>query len=315
MALRRTLYAAPLLSAFALAACQESEPPTGAIEEEDSGSSAYESSDPGTGADMSDDGYAGGEAQDNPASDSAGQDLTGETARGGDALSVGGDTERGPAVEEIARRFDLSDADTIILPTLYRAAADITSNQLELDTSREEEGYVTISGSADPDAVLRQPRDGVAFELTEDRVTEFLGQPVIVTLVARMGDDWEPNGARPALRAAWVEPNGDSSGWRTMGLTEDWQKAVFAYDQPTDTGGIHVLTLLPPDDQPVDVAAVAIRAQGGSEAVHDGGEGEMQVQETPQLGASPRGSDMQEPREPRPDVGEDDGDDIEDGGR
>ncbi|MEQ8404674.1 MAG: hypothetical protein RKE49_06215 [Oceanicaulis sp.] len=280
MALRRALFASTLIPVIALAACEESEPPTG----------------------------SGAETQ-------APQDASArDTARGGDVVAAGGDTARGPAVEAIARRFDLSNADTVILPTLYRSAADITSNQLDVSSSRGDQAYVTVSGSADPDAVLRQPRNGLAFELTEDRVTEFLGQPVIITIVARMNEDWEPGGQRPALRAAWVEPSGDSSGWRTMGLTEDWQKAVFAYDQPTNTSGVHLLTVLPPEDQPVDIAAVAIRAQGPDDRAYSGGEpGAMQTEDMPQLGASPRGSDMQEPRERRMDVGDDE-DDSEAGG-
>ncbi|MGJ3231979.1 MAG: hypothetical protein ACFE0P_09285 [Oceanicaulis sp.] len=291
MALRSALFASALMPAFLLAACQESEPPTGAIDDDGAPAAAGESG------------------------EQAGSDLTTETARGGDAVSVAGDTERGPAVEAVARRFDLSEADTVILPTLYRSVADITSNALDIEASRGDQGYVTVSGSADPEAVLRQPREGLAFELTEDRVTEFLGQPVIVTLVARMNEDWEADGQRPALRAAWVEPNGDSSGWRTMGLTEDWQKAVFAYDQPTDTGGIHVLTLLPPDDQPVDIAALAIRAQGPDEPAYDGGDdGAMRAEDLPQLGASPRGSDMQEPRERQPEIGDDETGEDETGG-
>ncbi|MFP4520442.1 MAG: hypothetical protein ACLFQ5_13420 [Oceanicaulis sp.] len=258
MARRRILTASAFLPALALAACEADR------EELDQDASDMAASN--EDAPAYDDGAMdpGGD-QDETAPNQTGAATAARTARGGDAVSVGGDIQRGPAVEAVSRRFGLSDADTVILPTLYRATADITSTNLTVDRSQGDLGFITVSGSADLDEVMQRPRDGLAFELTDDRVNELLGQPVIVTFVARMGEDWEGDGQRPALRAAWIEPDGDSSGWRTMNLTEDWQKAVFAYDQPTDTSGTHLLTIVPPSDQPVDIAAVAIRAQGAAD--------------------------------------------------
>lgn len=247
MALRTALYAASLIPILALSACGYGGAPSEAA------------------------------APETTASDTAVQEqepATAQTASGGDATPVDGETTRGPVVEAVARRFGLTQADTIILPTLYRAAAGLSAGDLRLDRSRGDPGYITVSGPVDADAVLRDPRKGLAFELAGDRVTEFLGRPVVITFVARKGEDWRDTGQGPALRAAWVEPNGASSGWRTMALAEDWRKAVFTYDAPSDASGTHILTVTPPDGQPVDIAAVALRVLDSSDPPDAGGRSE-----------------------------------------
>jgi hypothetical protein len=246
MALRTLLYAAALIPAFTLIACGDGGPDT-----ED-------------------------EAQANPPAA-----MSAQTARCGDAVSSGGETVRGPEIEAVAQRFGLTDADTIMVPTLYRAVADISSTQLTITPREGDPGYITVSGMVDPDTVLRATRRGLSFELSPDRVTQFLDQPVIVTLIARTSGDrgTEPGleqaepGERPALRAAWVEPSGAHSGWRTMNLTGDWQKTVFTYDAPSETAGTHLLTIVPPGDQPVDIAALAIRTPGAADGPGSGAGG------------------------------------------
>ncbi|XBQ16836.1 MAG: hypothetical protein ABL308_02925 [Oceanicaulis sp.] len=232
------------------------------------------------GAQRSTQGYTG---EENTGDDPADAE---RTARGGDEISIGGEDRPGPAVEAVAERFGLEEADEILLPTTYRSTADITSNHVEYQLNQGELGYLSFDTDEpiDPEQALIQPRDALAIELTEDRVTPVLGQPVIVTIIARAGEGYENGGQRPALRAAWVEPNGDSSGWRTMSLTEDWQKAVFSYDAPSDTQGRHVLALLPPEGQGVDIAAIALRSMGeGMDLPDPGGaeSGEMTGQDMP----------------------------------
>lgn len=195
-----------------------------------------------------------------------------QTARGGDAVSSGGETVRGPQIEAVAQRFNLTEADAIILPTLYRATADISSTGLTVDPRQGDLDYISVSGSVDPDAVLQQPRRGLAFELTTDRVTQFLDQPVIITLIARVGEDWDGTGERPSLRAAWVEPSGANSGWRAMNLTNEWQKTVFTYDAPSETAGTHIVVIAPPSDRAVDIAALAVRASGVADLPDPGGD-------------------------------------------
>ncbi len=195
-----------------------------------------------------------------------------QTARGGDTVSSGGETVRGPQIEAVAQRFSLTDADAIILPTLYRATADISSSGLTVDPRQGDLDFITVSGSVDPDAVLQQPRRGLAFELTPDRVTQFLDQRVIITLITRMGETWDGSGERPRLRAVWVEPSGANSGWRTMNLTNEWRKAVFTYDAPSQTAGTHIVAIAPPSDHAVDIAALAIRAPGAADLPDPGGD-------------------------------------------
>ncbi|MFW5661601.1 MAG: hypothetical protein ACOC05_09475, partial [Oceanicaulis sp.] len=60
------------------------------------------------------------------------------------------------------------------------------------------------------------------------------------------------------------------------------QKAVFSYDAPTDTQGRHVLTMLPPRGQGVDIAAVAIRAVGSGEDLPAADGDAMQNEAAPQ---------------------------------
>jgi hypothetical protein len=95
---------------------------------------------------------------------------------------------------------------------------------------------------------------------------------VIITLIARMGEDWDGAGERPGLRAAWMEPSGANSGWRTMNLTNEWQKTVFTYDAPSETAGTHILAIAPPSDRAVDIAALAIRAPGPADIPDPGGD-------------------------------------------
>lgn len=185
-----------------------------------------------------------------------------EGYQGGDQLAGSEGTAMSPAASALMERFDLAETDLIIAPTTYRAQGDLSSGGAISAAVMEEAdpGYLRVSGSADPDAVLDNPGLGLSYRLSEDRAVAYSGQTVIVTLVVRaaadIGEDEDP----PAIRAAWVAGPDANSGWQDMVLTSEWQKAVFTYDIPEDAeAGPDHIVILPPQGLAFDLAAVAVR--------------------------------------------------------
>ncbi|TGY90265.1 hypothetical protein E5163_03845 [Marinicauda algicola] len=191
-------------------------------------------------------------------------DRVGEEAgyQGGDRTGGQGASAMSPAASALAERFDLAEPDLIIAPTTYRAQGDLSSGAgISVAVIEEADpGHLRVSGSADPDAVLANPGLGLSYRLSADRTTAYAGQTVIVTLVVRAAGEIG-EGARPAIRAAWVAGPGMNSGWQEMVLTTDWQKAVFTYAVPeaADPDPDHIVILPPEGGQAFDLAALAVR--------------------------------------------------------
>lgn len=185
-----------------------------------------------------------------------------EGYQGGDQVAGEGATALAPSAAALAERFGLQDADLIIAPTTYRAQGDMSAGS-GIDVAVMEEadpGYVRVSGSADPQAVLNNPGLGLSYQLSPDRAQAYAGQTVIVTLVVRASSEIGQGEDRPAVRAAWVAGPETNSGWQDMALTGEWQKAVFTYGVPEDTqADTHHIVMLPPEGRDFDLAAIAVR--------------------------------------------------------
>ena len=189
------------------------------------------------------------------------EDQPGTDAERGGGRLAGADS-MDAAARRTAERFNLQQEAVILLPGAFRgavdtsggAAVDVTPQQGDPDFVR-----VTLIGAPDPQAVLESPRRALVFEIGQDRINRLAGDTVNVTIIARTPDPFEDD-ARPAFNAAWTTPSGETSGWRSMALTEDWQKAVFAYDLPEGSSGEHLIAVLPPEGRDIDIAAVGLKA-------------------------------------------------------
>lgn len=183
-----------------------------------------------------------------------------DAERGGGRFA--GDESMDAAAQRTAERFNLQQEAVILLPGAFRGAVDTSGGAaVGITPQQGDPDFVRVSriGEPDPEAVLEDPRRALVFEIGQDRINRLAGGTVNVTIVARTPDPFEED-ARPAFNAAWVTPEGETSGWRSMALTQDWQKAVFAYDLPEDTTGEHLIAVLPPEGRDIDIAAVGLRA-------------------------------------------------------
>lgn len=183
-----------------------------------------------------------------------------DAERGGGRFA--GEDSMDSAARATAERFGLENETVILLPGAFRGAVDTSDGAAVNATPQQGDPdfvRVRLLGDPDPGAVLETPRRALVFEIGQDRINRLAGNTVNVTLIARTPDPFG-EGERPAFNAAWVTPSGETSGWRSMALTEDWQKAVFAYDVPQGASGEHLIAVLPPEGRDMDIAAVGLRA-------------------------------------------------------
>lgn len=192
----------------------------------------------------------------------------GAAYQGGDLVADADGSAMSPSAQALSDRFGLAEADLIISPTTYRAQGDLSAgagiNVAVIEDA--DPGYIRVSGSADPQAVLDDPGLGLSYSLSPDRTRAYAGQSVIVTAVVRSPEAIEED-ARPAVRAAWVGGGGQTSGWQDMALTEEWQKAVFTHDVPEDLAAdVAHIVMLPPEGGTFEMAALSVRTGLGEPA-------------------------------------------------